>query len=206
MSSWKWNWLSCVQLFASPWNIPSMNSPGQNTGVGSLSLLEGILPTQRSNPGLLHCRQILYQLNHKGSPRILEWLAYPFSRGSFWPWNQTGVSCITGRFYTNWAILVGLQKCPRNPDYFFSICTGENIVLCLAGELPQCGPLRTGRKVIRKMVKICTQISLERWTWLPKSRDWIFYNWEERMAHCSEGMREPQEQFRTVKCCDVRFC
>ena len=47
----------------SPWN-----SPEQNTGVGSLSLLQGIFPTQGSNPGLLHCRRILYQLNHKGSP------------------------------------------------------------------------------------------------------------------------------------------
>jgi len=46
-----------------PWN-----SPGQNTGVGSLSLLQGIFPTQGSNPCLLHCRRILYQLSHKGSP------------------------------------------------------------------------------------------------------------------------------------------
>ena len=52
----------------SPWN-----SPGQNTGAGSLSLLQGIFPTQGSNPGLFHCRWILYQLSHKGSPRILEW-------------------------------------------------------------------------------------------------------------------------------------
>ena len=44
----------------SPWN-----SPGQNTRVGSLSLLQGIFPTQGSNPGLLYCRQILYQLSHK---------------------------------------------------------------------------------------------------------------------------------------------
>ena len=41
----------------------------------------GDLPNQGSNPGLLHCRQNLYQLSHKGSPRILEWVAYPFSRG-----------------------------------------------------------------------------------------------------------------------------
>ena len=47
----------------SPWN-----SPGRNTGVGSHSLLQGIFPTQGSNPGLLHCRQILYQLSHQGSP------------------------------------------------------------------------------------------------------------------------------------------
>ena len=48
----------------SPWN-----SPGQNTGVGSnLFLLQGIFPTQRSNPDLPPCRQILYQLSHQGSP------------------------------------------------------------------------------------------------------------------------------------------
>ena len=46
----------------SPWN-----SPGQNTGVGSLSLLQGIFPTQWSNPGLPHCRWILYQLSYQGS-------------------------------------------------------------------------------------------------------------------------------------------
>ena len=46
----------------SPWN-----SPGQNTGVSSLSLLWGIFPSQGSNPGLLHCRCILYQLSQKGS-------------------------------------------------------------------------------------------------------------------------------------------
>ena len=39
----------------------------------------GIFPTQGSNPGLTHCRQILYYLNHQGSPRILEWVVYPFS-------------------------------------------------------------------------------------------------------------------------------
>ena len=67
------------------------NSPGQNTGMGSRSLLQGIFPTQGSKPGLPHCRWILYQLSHKGSPRILEWVAYPFSSGSSWPRNQTGV-------------------------------------------------------------------------------------------------------------------
>ena len=45
-----------------PWN-----SPGQNTGVGSHSLCQGIFPTQGSNPGLPHCRHILYQLSHQGS-------------------------------------------------------------------------------------------------------------------------------------------
>ena len=92
------------RLFATPWLYSPWNSPGKNTGVGSLSLLQGIFPTQGLNPGLPHCRQILYQLSQKGSPRILEWVAYPFSRGSSWPRNQTGVSCIAGGFFTNWAI------------------------------------------------------------------------------------------------------
>ena len=69
-------------------------SPGQNTGVGSHFLLQGIIPTQGSNPGLLYCRWILYQLSHKGSPKILEWVAYAFSRGSSQPRNRTRVSCI----------------------------------------------------------------------------------------------------------------
>ena len=73
---------SCLTLcgpmdYKSPWN-----SPGQNTRVDSLSLLRGIFPTQGSNPGLPHCRRILYQLSHKESPRILEWVAYPFSSES----------------------------------------------------------------------------------------------------------------------------
>ena len=49
----------------SPWN-----SPGQHTGVGSLSLLEGVFPTQVSNPGLPHCGWILYLLSHQGRPYV----------------------------------------------------------------------------------------------------------------------------------------
>ena len=67
------------------------DSPGKNTGVGCHALLQGIFPTQGSNPGLPHCRQILYQLSRKGSPRILEWVAYPFSSRSSQPRTQTRV-------------------------------------------------------------------------------------------------------------------
>ena len=81
-----------------PWN-----SPGQNTGVGSLSLLQGIFQTHRLNPGLPHCRRIFYQLSHKESPRILEWVAYPFSSRSSQSRNWTGVFCIAGGFFTSWA-------------------------------------------------------------------------------------------------------
>ena len=82
---------SCPTLWdpRDPWN-----SLGQNTGVGRLSLLQGIFPTQGSNPGLPHCRWIIYQLNHKGSPRIQEWVAYPFSTGSSIFRDWTCISCV----------------------------------------------------------------------------------------------------------------
>ena len=95
---------SCPTLWEPRDCSSQWNSLDWNTGVGSLSLLQGIFPTQGWNPGHLHCRQILYQLSHKGSPRILEWLAYPFCSGSSWPRNWTRVSYIAGRFFTNWAI------------------------------------------------------------------------------------------------------
>ena len=69
----KWS-ASCSLLSDSLWPhglYSKWNSPGQNTGVGSLFLLQGIFPTQGSNPGLSYCRQILCHLSHKGSPRIL---------------------------------------------------------------------------------------------------------------------------------------
>ena len=99
-----------------------LNSPGQNTGMGSCSLLQGIFPIQESNPGLPHCRRILYQLSHQRSPkvkvtqscptlydpmdyglpgssvhgilqaRILEWAAVPFSKGCSQPRDRTQVS------------------------------------------------------------------------------------------------------------------
>ena len=92
---------SCLTL-CDPMDYTSLwNSPGQNTEVGSHFLLQGIFPTQGLNPDLPHCRWILYQLSHQGSPRILEWVAYPFSSGSSQPRIQTGVSCIVGRFFAN---------------------------------------------------------------------------------------------------------
>jgi len=64
------------------------DSLGKNTGLGCHALLQGIFPTQELNPGLPHCRQILYCLGHQGSPRILEWVTYhPFSRGTSQPRN-----------------------------------------------------------------------------------------------------------------------
>src|SRR5574341_448928 len=87
----------------SPWN-----SPGQNTGVGSLSLLQGIFPAQRWNLGLLPCRQILYQLSHKGSPKILEWVAYPFSRGSS---QSRNLGSYNPQFYGRMQIAAAATRC-----------------------------------------------------------------------------------------------
>ena len=80
----------CLQphgLFVTPQTIQSISFSrpafSKPTGMGSLSLLQGIFPTWGWNPGLPNCRWMLYQLSHTGSPRILEWVAYPFSRGIF---------------------------------------------------------------------------------------------------------------------------
>ena len=63
----------------------------------------GDLPSPGIEPRSPSLPVILYQLSHQGSPRVLEWVAYHFSRGSFQPRNRTGVSCIAGGFFTSWA-------------------------------------------------------------------------------------------------------
>ena len=104
-SGMKWSEsFSRVWLFTTSWTVVHGILQARILEWGAFPFARGIFPTQGSNPGLPHCRWILYQLNHKGSPGILEWIAYPFSRGSSWPRNRTGVSCIAGGFFTNWAI------------------------------------------------------------------------------------------------------
>ena len=92
-----------------PWNVTCQAS--LSMGILQARILKLVAcPSTRdllnteSNRGLLHSGKILYYLSHQGSPWILEWIAYPFPRGSSWPWNQTGVSCIADRFFTSWAI------------------------------------------------------------------------------------------------------
>ena len=91
----------CVCLVTQ--SCPALCDPMDNSppgfsvhGVGCHALLQEIFPTQGSNSGLQHCRWILYRLSHQGSTRILEWVAYPFSRGSSWPRSWTRASCIAG--------------------------------------------------------------------------------------------------------------
>ena len=87
----------------SPGSSVHGDSPGKNTEVGYHALLQEIFPNQCSNPDLSHCRQILYCLSHQGNPRVLEGVAYPFSRGSSRSRNPSRVSCIAGRFLISWA-------------------------------------------------------------------------------------------------------
>ena len=98
----------------SPWN-----SPGQNTEVHSLYLLQGLFPNQGLNLGLSHCKQILYQLSHKGNPRILEWVAYPFSSRSFQTRNWNQIPCTAGdssltELIIPWQIVASLRN-TKNP-------------------------------------------------------------------------------------------
>ena len=99
-----WKSLGRVWLFATPWIYSPWNSPGQNTGVGSLSLIQGIFPTQGLNQSLPHCRWILHQQSHQGSPRILEWVAYPLLQRIFptQEWNRVLLHCRPILY--NWAI------------------------------------------------------------------------------------------------------
>ena len=92
-------WTDC----SPPGSSVSGDSPSKNTRVGCHALLQGIFPTHALNPGLLYCRQILYCLSHQESPRILEWVAYPFSRGTSWSRNQIRVFGIAGGFFTSWS-------------------------------------------------------------------------------------------------------
>ena len=106
--------LSHVQLFVTPWTVACQaplsiglyspwNSPGQNTGVGSLSLLQGIFPTQGLNQGVSHCRQTLPaepqrkpKRTEVGSLSLPHWI-FPIQES-----NQGFLNC--GGLFTNWAI------------------------------------------------------------------------------------------------------
>ena len=99
------------------------DSPGEKIGVGCHALLQGIFPTQGLNPGFPHCRRILYCLCHQRSPRILEWIAYPFSRGCSWPRNEPGPPALQAdslppelpgkQFYIMWKWMKLKCQCPQ---------------------------------------------------------------------------------------------
>ena len=81
----------------SPWNFPD-----QNTGVGSLSLLQGIFPTQGSNPRLPHCRRILYQLSHKESLKyVVNWAFSLRISLCIIIWRYLVISHLSSELYSN---------------------------------------------------------------------------------------------------------
>ena len=119
----------CDPMDCSPWN-----SPGQNTGMGSLSLLQQIFPTQESNQGLLHCRQILYQLSHKGSLFII----IPPLRGQKRVWQLRNLQegpCGPGsglpRMWCTWLELMSLSleeesmRWRHRPWWWVLSCSGD---------------------------------------------------------------------------------
>ena len=107
-----------VWLFATPWSAAHQaplsvhgDSPGKNTGVGCHTLLQGIFPIQGLNPGLPHCRQILYQLSYQRSPKIA---------------GVGSLSLLQQIFLTqelNW----GLLHCRRILYQLTSLCFSESI-------------------------------------------------------------------------------
>ena len=96
----------------------ALNSPGQNTGVGSLSLLRGSSqPRDWTQVSWIAGRFFTSWATREAQE--LQWVAYPFSSGSSWVRNQTRVSCIEGRFFTNWATREApkvAQLCPTLCD------------------------------------------------------------------------------------------
>ena len=100
----------------SPWN-----SPDQNTGVGSHSLLQSIFPNAEIEPRSPALRADSLPAEPPGGrPRILEWVAYPFFSGSSQSRNRTSVSCIAGGFFTDWAIreVHSFEKFPEDRHVF----------------------------------------------------------------------------------------
>ena len=103
-----WNpipFLSEIPWFLCPWGFSR-----QEYWNGLPCPPSGIKP----NPGIkpkcfLHCRQSLYHLSHQGTPRILEWVTYPFSRANSWPRNQTGIFCTVSGLFISWAIQKALR-------------------------------------------------------------------------------------------------
>ena len=112
-----------------PSSSPHWDSPGKNTGAGSLSLLLGVLLTQELNWGLLYCKQILYQLSYQGSPSV-QWLSVKeyacecrrHQRRGFDPWVgkipwsgkwQPALVFLPGKFHGH-SILAGYSPWGRN--------------------------------------------------------------------------------------------
>ena len=146
LKGWRWKSLSPVRLWILVWvafafsrgssqprdqtQVSCMRADSlpaepqgkpKNTAVGSLSLLQGIFPTQRSNPGLPHCGQILYQLSYQGSP--WHWKVSPFHLGILVPWNLMA-------FAAFWCLFVIFTR------FFLIVFVGNICLLWIASSYP----------------------------------------------------------------------
>ena len=139
--------------------------------MGRCSLLQGIFQTQGLNPGLSHCRQILYQLSHKGSLRILQWVAYPFSRGFFSTQESNQVSCIADRFFTNWVMRETLSLLKTHSQFQWFSPTLEyslgKTMLLLGSVTPSCPTLFNPRTVAHQAPLFMGFSRQEYWSSLP---------------------------------------
>ena len=121
---WKWKSHSVVSDSLWPHGLYSpWNSPDQNTGVGSCSLLQGIFRNQESNPALPNCRQILYQLSHQetwyvhiGLNKILKFISPVFFILGF-PGKEPTCQCITKGLYFHKVLFlkINYSKGKTNP-------------------------------------------------------------------------------------------
>ena len=105
--------------------ILEFSRPEYWPGVGSHNLLQGIFPTQWSNPGLPHRRKILYQLRHQGNPRILEWVDYTFPVGLLDPGIDGGLPHCMWSFYQ-----LSYQRSPmyiKSPMYIYFLSNSMSI-------------------------------------------------------------------------------
>ena len=111
----------------SPWN-----SPGQNTGVSGHSLLRGIFPPRGPNPGLLHCRQFLYQLSHQGSPKGQLEILLEFT-GKFHLMSRLTVSALISS--TNWVEWWCPEVCSLGVGWtaaFLLEASGQTLLACIS--------------------------------------------------------------------------
>ena len=112
----------------SPWN-----STGQNTGVGTLFLLQGIFPTQGSNPCLPHCRQILYQQSHNGSPtrELKDHLVQPTHLSGWEKWASDLKHTVTKLQLESSSQVSKLSTAPYHPAtvcYLFTLSGKSNFI------------------------------------------------------------------------------
>ena len=147
----KWKSLSHVQLFAIPWTIWSMEffRPEYWSGWPFPSPGDLLNPGIKRSPPTLQAESL--PAEPQGSPRILEWVAYPFSNRSSWSRNQTGVSCIAGEFFTNWA----MKEAPYSSIiWLMRVHEGINYRVDENSFFPQCQPPPAEVSIVTKWERI----------------------------------------------------